>query len=54
MYILEDLKRKASNGKLFIISDEKGNLRCTVKRTERVKEAAVAAVRDVVLAFWPF
>ena len=54
VYILEDLKRKASNGKLFIISDEKGNLRCTVKRTERVKEAAVAAVRDVVLAFWPF
>ena len=53
MYILEDLKRKASNGKLFIISDEKGNLRCTVKRTERVKEAAVAAVRDMVLAFWP-
>ena len=36
VYILEDLKRKASNGKLFIISDEKGNLRCTVKRTERV------------------
>ena len=54
MYILEDLKRKASNGKLFIISDEKGNLRCTVKRTERVKEAAVAGVRDMVLAFWPF
>ena len=36
VYILEDLRRKASNGKLFIISDEKGNLRCTVKRTERV------------------
>ena len=53
MYLLEDLKRKAFNGKLFIISDEKGNLRCTVKRRGRVKEAAVAGVRDMVLAFWP-
>ena len=53
VYLLEDLRRKAFNGKLFIISDEKGNLRCTVKRTEGVKEAAVAGVRDMVLAFWP-
>ena len=53
VYLLEDLKRKAFNGKLFIISDEKGNLRCTVKRRERVKDAAVARVRDMALAFWP-
>lgn len=32
MFILEDLKRKASTGRLFIISDEKGNLTCKVKR----------------------
>ena len=50
--ILEDLKRTASNGKLFIISDEKGNLRCTVKTA--VKDTVVG-VRDVVLAWiWPF
>lgn len=50
--ILEDLKRKASNGKLFIISDEKGNLRCTVKN---VVKDTVVGVRDMVLAWiWPF
>ena len=50
--ILEDLKRKASNGKLFIISDEKGSLRCTVKSA--VKDT-VAGVRDMVLAWiWRF
>ena len=50
--ILEDLKRKTSNGKLFIISDEKGNLRCTVKSA--VKDTVVG-VRDMVLAWiWPF
>ena len=32
LFILEDLKRKSSTGRLFIISDEKGNLRCKVKR----------------------
>ena len=31
VYILEDLKKKKSNGKLFIISDEKGNLKCHIK-----------------------
>ena len=29
--IIEDLRSKKSNGKLFIISDEKGNLRCRVE-----------------------
>ena len=32
LFILEDLKRKSSTGRLFIISDERGNLRCKVKR----------------------
>ena len=54
MVILADLKRKASNGKLFIISDKKGNLRCTVKRTEFKFREAVAGGRDMVVAFWPF
>lgn len=30
-HILEDLRKQGSNGKLFIISDEKGNLRSIVK-----------------------
>lgn len=52
--ILSDLKRKAFNGKLFIISDEKGNLRWIVKRTESKFKEVVAGVRDMVLAVWPF
>ena len=49
-YIIEELKTKASNGKLFIVSDEKGNLKCTVKRTESKFKDALAGVRDMVLA----
>ena len=54
MVILSDLKRTALNGKLFIISDEKGNLRWIVKRAENKFKEAVAGVRDMVLAVWPF
>ena len=50
VYILEELKTNASNGKLFIISDEKGNLKCTVKRTESKFIDALFGVRDMVLA----
>ena len=31
LFILEDLKRNSPTGRLFIISDERGNLRCKVK-----------------------
>ena len=43
LFILEDLKRKASTGRLFIISDEKGNLRCKVKRdlTDSLAESVI-------------
>lgn len=52
--ILQNLKRTASNGKLLIISDEKGNLRCTVKSSVKLKDRVVG-VRDMVLAWiWPF
>ena len=34
-YILEELKRKGSNGKLFIISDEKGNLKSCIKSEKK-------------------
>ena len=39
-YILEDLKQNASTGKLFIVSDEKGSLRCiqSEQRKEKSKE----------------
>ena len=33
--ILEDLKRKEADGNLFVIVDEKGNLRCTVRKITR-------------------
>ena len=47
-YILKDLKRNASTGKLFIVSDEKGSLRCIIqnKGKRRAKSA-----RGRVLAF---
>lgn len=40
--ILEDLKKNGSNGKLFIILDEKGTLKCTVKKA--VKDRVAGAV----------
>lgn len=39
VYILEDLDKKKSNGKLFIISDEKGNLKCHIKSEKKGKVA---------------
>ena len=48
-YILEDLKWRRSSGKLFIISDEKGNLRSLVKSA---KKDRVAAAKDKALAFF--
>jgi len=47
--ILEDLRRKESNGKLFIISDEKGNLKCIIKSTRKDR---VAKAKDKTLAFF--
>ena len=47
--ILEDLKNKGLNGRLFIISDEKGNLKCTVKKLG-VKDR-VAGAKDKAVAF---
>ena len=37
-YILKDLKRNASTAKLFIVSDEKGSLRCIIQSKEKSKE----------------
>ena len=47
-YILEDLKRNASTGKLFIVSDEKGSLRCIIQ--SKAKRRAKSA-KGRVLAF---
>lgn len=47
--ILEDLKSKRLDGRLFIISDEKGNLKCTVKKLG-VKDLVVGA-KDKAVAF---
>lgn len=53
--IVEDLKRTASNGKLFIISDEKGNLRCTVNSALKDRVVGLKyGFTNMVLAFWPF
>ena len=48
-YILEDLEKKGSNGRLFIISDQKGNLRCHINLE---KMARVAGARNKALAFF--
>ena len=42
VHILEDLKREASDGKLFIFSDDKGNLKCKVQSTGLIDKAAAA------------
>ncbi|XP_073255741.1 uncharacterized protein [Porites lutea] len=47
-YILQDLKRNASTGKLFIVSDEKGSLRCIIQN--KAKRRAKSA-KGRVLAF---
>ena len=49
-YILKDLQREVSNGRLFIISDEKGNLRarCTVQSGVANR---LVGVRNKALAF---
>ena len=47
-YILKDLKRNASTGKLFIVSDEKGMLRCIIQ--SKAKRRAKSA-KGRVLAF---
>ena len=47
-YILKDLKRNASTGKLFIVSDEKGSLRCIIQ--SKAKRRAKSA-KGRVLAF---
>lgn len=47
--ILEDLKNKRLDGRLFIISDEKGNLKCTVKKLG-VKDR-MAGAKDKAVAF---
>ena len=47
-YILKDLQRNASTGKLFIVSDEKGSLRCIIQ--SKAKRRAKSA-KGRVLAF---
>ena len=49
VYILDSLRKNRSNGKLFIISDEKGNLRSLVKSA--IKDR-VAGTKDKALAFF--
>ena len=49
VYILEDLDKKKSNGKLFIISDEKGNLKCHIKSE---KQGIVAETKNKALALF--
>ena len=49
LFILEDLKRKSSTGRLFIISDERGNLRCKVKREVADKLADSVAKFSAIL-----
>ena len=48
-HILEDLNCRRPSGRLFIISDEKGNLRCHIK-PEIVER--VAGARNMALAFF--
>ena len=48
-YILKHLEKKGSNGRLFIISDEKGNLRCHIKLE---KMDRVAGARNKALALF--
>ena len=48
-FIFDDMRKNRSNGKLFIISDEKGNLRSLVKRA--IKDR-LAEKKDKVLAFF--
>ena len=45
--ILEDLKKKKSNGKLYIVSDEKGNLKCHIK-SELKGRVAETKSKDMV------
>ena len=49
VYILEDLKWRKSNGRLFIISDEKGNLKCRIKPE---KKDRFAETKNKALAFF--
>ena len=49
VYILEDLEKKKSNGKLFMISDEKGNLKCHIKSE---KKGRVAETKSKALALF--
>ena len=49
VYILEDLDKKKSNGKLFIISDEKGNLKCHILSE---KKGRVAETKSKAMAFF--
>ena len=48
-YILKDLKKKGFNGKVFIISDEKGNLKFHIKPE---KKDRVAEAKSKVLALY--
>lgn len=51
VHILEDLQRNASNGKLFIISDEKGHLRCSVRSGVTEVANRLVGVRDKAFEF---
>ena len=47
-YILKELKRKASTGKLFIVPDGKGSLRCIIQNKAKGREKTA---KGTVLAF---
>ena len=49
VYILEDLKKKGSNGKLFIFSDEEGNIKCHIKSAK--KDTAAGAKSKALAIF---
>ena len=49
VHILEDLRTKRSNGTLFIVSDEKGNLKCTIKSARKDR---FVGVKDKALGFF--
>ena len=49
VYILEHLKQKGFNGKLFIISDRKGNIKCHIKPA---KKDRLAGAKSMALAFF--
>ena len=49
VYILEHLAKKGFNGKVFIISDEKGNLKCHIKPEK--KDRVAKAKRKVLALF---